>query len=268
MNLYSWENGVALLLAFVVMYIVDTMGDKLNRHQVNFAFSMRKLGVLIGSGIAFIAPVTDMGEGDFVNNLINFGFSSLIIIIFIFLSMIINDKILLKDIDNNKMLRDNNISVAVVEAGTFIATGIILFASISGEGVWWSSIMFFVLGQLAFILLVYLYNMTAKFDIYDLVKKGNISIAIVLAGIMISAAIILKSAIIGDNTTLLNDLKIFGIDLVITVIFVVFILNIVIDKIFMPETKIYDEIVNDHVPNAIIYSSIKIALAFVIAAVI
>ncbi len=268
MKLYSWEDGVTLLLAFLVIYIIDTISDKLNNHEVNLAFSIRKIGLIVGSGIAFIAPVSDMGNDTFLNDLSGFAISSAIIIVFIFLSMIINDKILLKEINNNKVLKENNIAVGILEAGTLIATGIILYASISGEGVWWSSVVFFILGQASFILLVFIYNLITKFDIKQLVKEGNASVSIVVSGIMIASAIILKSAIIGDNTTLLNDLKTFGIDLAITIVLVIFVLNGLIDKIFMPETKIYDEIEKNYIPNTIIYSSIKIALAFVISALI
>jgi uncharacterized membrane protein YjfL (UPF0719 family) len=267
-KLYSWEDGINLITVFIIVFLVKLFIDKLNYNKVNLAFSIRKFGLFIGTGIAFVAPLTSMDKVSLVDDLIYLGASSVMIIVSIFLSMIINDKLLLRHVNNNKMLIDNNISVAIVEVGTFIATGIILFASMSGEGIWWSSILFFILGQVSFILLVFLYNVITKFNIHDLVKKGNISVAIVLSGIMISAAIILKTAIMGDDTTLINDLKLFGIDLIIVVIFVILVLNTMIDKIFLPKVKVYDEIVKDNIPIAITYSSIKIALAFVISSII
>ncbi len=268
MKLYSWEDGINLIVVFVIVFLVKLFIDRLNHNKVNLAFSIRKFGLFIGIGIAFIAPLTSMDKVNLLDDLIYLGASSVMIIVAIFLSMIINDKLLLRHVNNNKMLSENNLSVAFVEIGTFIATGIILFASMSGEGVWWTSVLFFILGQISFILLVFLYNVITKFNIHDLVKEGNISVAIVLSGIMISAAIILKTAIMGDDTTLVNDLKLFGIDLVIVVVFVIIVLNNVIDKIFLPKVRVYDEIVKDNIPIAITYSSIKIALAFVISSII
>jgi len=268
MKLYSWEDGINLIVVFIIVFFIKLFIDKLNNHKNNLAFSIRKFGLFTGVGIAFIAPLTALEKINLLDDLVYLGMASVMIIVFIFLSMIINDKLLLRHVNNNEMLAQNNLSVAFVEAGTFISTGIILFASMSGEGVWWSSVLFFILGQLSFILLVFLYNVITKFNIHDLVKEGNISVSIVLTGIMISSALILKTAIMGDDTTLSNDLKLFGIDLAIAIVFVIVVLNNLIDKIFLPKVRVYDEIVKDNIPISITYSSIKIALAFVLSSIL
>jgi len=178
-------------------------------------------------------------------------------------AFIMSDKILFKEVDNTKNIANGNMSLAISEFGLFIGTGIITYASFSGQGPWYSSIVFFVLGQIVFIAITKSYEkMYANID--KKVIEGNISAGIMLGSVMIAFALILKTAIIGDFTSWEEDIESFFVVSIFGFIILIIFANYIIDKLFLPAITIKEAIEADNIAPIILLSSIKIGVALLI----
>lgn len=77
-------------------------------------------------------------------------------------------------------MRNKNLAVGVAEAGSYISSALVIMASISGPpGTWWQdlvgSTIWFVLGQLAFVLFSLIVNtkFITSFNFFYQIKKQN-----------------------------------------------------------------------------------------------
>jgi uncharacterized membrane protein YjfL (UPF0719 family) len=236
----------------------------------NIALAFRRSGLYLGVAIAMFVSIGDIKDtSNLANNIIAQIIDGSLILIFLFLAMVINDKILLKNINNNQAILQNNIAVSLVEFGSFIATSIIAYASFYGDGPWYSSIIFFILGQVLLILMVVIYESFMKFDILESIKDDNISSGLLICGVLISYSIVLKSTIMGPFISWSNDLFHFAISALSGIILLLILSNSLINRLFLVKTSIKKEIIeNKNIPSILIVVSLKIAIALVISSVV
>jgi uncharacterized membrane protein YjfL (UPF0719 family) len=131
---------------------------------------------------------------------ISFLVDATIVLVLLTFSIKINDKVLLYHIDNKKEIENDNLSVAITQSGTTLATAIILFNSMYGTGGYLSGFVFFLIGQIGLLSMLYIYNKTTSFDNLELIRNNNKSISLVLFSLSIGFSIILGINIFGDST--------------------------------------------------------------------
>jgi uncharacterized membrane protein YjfL (UPF0719 family) len=254
--LQSFGNAAYLV---GVLYIVNLIANKRVHFNVtehievknNFALALRRAGLYIGISIGLLAVI-----GESYDVIV---FDTLLIIGFFFLSLILIDKILLSNINNDEEIEKGNISVGITEFGLFIATGIITYASFNGEGPWYSSIVYFILGQI--ILFGIFYLVSHK----DEIAKNNKASSIYAASILIAYSLILKAAIMGPFISWYTDLTAFAISAVSGVIMLLLLANKVIDKLFLPTSSIKKEIEEENYAALTLIGSLKIAIAIIVS---
>jgi len=98
---------------------------------------------------------------------------SVLLLIFMQIGLIVANKIIFSKLKNDISIKNRNISVGIVEFGLFIATGIIAYISFVGDGPFYSSIIYFLLGQILMVLIYYIYSMNIKFDLIDNLQKNH-----------------------------------------------------------------------------------------------
>ncbi|MCP4969108.1 MAG: DUF350 domain-containing protein [Arcobacter sp.] len=234
----------------------------------NIAVSLRRAGLYLGVAIGMYAAI-EGNSSNFIEGLISEIIYGILILIFLFIAMFINDKIILKGINNDEEIKNNNISVGLFEMGSYIATGIIAYGSFIGSGPWYSSIIFFALGQLVLIAMVWIYRYLTKYDSIKEIKEGNIPAGLMIGGIMIAYGLILKASIIGPFTNWTNDLSSFALSALSGILLLLVFANKAIDKLFLPGSNIHKEIAEDKdLPPIIVVVAIKISIAIIISAVI
>jgi len=264
------------VLTFSMIFIGKVILDKLTKKHYdaditiekedNFAIALRRGGFYFGIAIAMTASILPT-EG-LLQSIIHQTLNGSLILMFLFMAMWSADKIVLKAIDNTIELKKGNISVGLVEAGLYISTGLIAYASFKGEdGPFISGIVFFILGQIMLFGIGKIYGYLNK-DIFNKIYSGNISAGLIVSGIMIAYAIILKTAICGEFVSWESDIQSFFVSAVVGILMLLLFANKVIDNLFLPTSKIEKEIQEDNYAAIFMIVSLKIAIALIIATVV
>jgi uncharacterized membrane protein YjfL (UPF0719 family) len=233
---------------------------------------LRRSGAQLGLAIAMLGVMSGTSTSDLWNDMINTTSYGLLAVGFMLLSLLITDKVILPGADNSSELKKGNMAVGMVEFGTLIMTGMLAYASIRGdEGGLLSSLIYFVVGQLTIILLVIAYEkvLARKINAVHCVVENNLSAGIYLSGKIIAYGFILQSAISGNGITDNQPLSIqvMAIDYILAAVmgmFMLYIFEILIDRLIVTSTGIKEIIEKDQRVAAIQLSFAKIGMAMIL----
>ncbi len=220
-------------------------------------------GLVISIGGALAGP--SLGIIDDIMDLCIYGFLSIVLLN---ISWFLCDKIILYKFKiSDELLRDQNQGTGVVSFGVSVASGLVIFGAVSGEGGnIWTAIVFWAIGQFILLISVFLYNMIIPYDLHDEIEKDNVAAGVSLAGAIISMGIIVGIAAEGDFHSWSEDLVKF-ISITCLGLVIMPVIRILTDKILLPTVKLSDEIAAQKIPNigaAYIEALSYIASAFVI----
>jgi uncharacterized membrane protein YjfL (UPF0719 family) len=117
-------------------------------------------------------------------------------------------------------LEGHNVSAAIVVAGVYVATSLTYSGSLAGEGGgFWILLLFFILGQLALLLMTYVFRWLTGYDDVQEIASGNIAAGLALSGLLMAMGIIVSNAAAGDYTTLGDSIGSFLLSLLVFLIF-------------------------------------------------
>lgn len=284
-NLFKWENLVFIVLIFVFVYLARwtfqiklwlalkpdfSFGDGFAKElvekdnkalSVSFAAYMFAVGLILWSSLTSLGP--DSGE--------NIGlviFWQLMGVVFLEIARLVNDKVLLNTVDNNReLIKDPpNLAVAAAEAGSYVATGLTIMAAVSGtpgelgQDLWLSA-MWFGLGQLMFVLFACLLNtrLFAGFDFYAEIRKGNVAAGILFGLNLVAIGNLISNSILKSDAlaTFFTWYALGGIVLIVC--------RFLVDIIIIPGATMNHEIqVDRNYGAAILVGGISVALTFVL----
>lgn len=125
-----------------------------------------------------------------------------------------------KGMDETQELRKGNVAVGIIIAAILFAIAIVVQSGIAGisigimnalEGDWFSLIAAFIqliLGIILAILVIYLAlnimdRLTKGLDEFEELKKGNVAVALLMAGVIVATAVIIQSGVIGITSALI-----------------------------------------------------------------
>jgi uncharacterized membrane protein YjfL (UPF0719 family) len=262
------------LLGILVVWLVKLVDDKRAPFdedkamllESNLAVGLRKSGTCLGLFLA-LAGVLSGKSSNIPVDLWNFLQAAIMIVIFLFITFQINDRIILRKVNNDEAVAKGNVAVGAVEFSTFVGTGIIMNGAFSGEGGGlWAAGVFFILGQIALVIAFYLDVAISRRNIQEQIElKGNIAEGVDMAGMLIAISIILRASIIGPFTGWIPGLEGFGIYLALGLL-ALFVFKALAKKIFMPGASYADEM--DRQRNeavAVLAACIQISVAVFIA---
>ena len=258
MSIHQVVSALVYLISVFILFLIGKwIYDKLNRRfdlrfelveNDNFALAIAVVGYYLGLVFAIGGVLSGPTYGIF-EDLIDVFYYGIVAILLMNISAIINDKIILRKFDNIKeIIEDRNAGTGVIVAANHIANGLIISGAISGEGDLITALVFWILGQLALIVSVYVYNLITPFDIHDEIEKDNVSVGVAVAGILIALGNIIRIGIAGDFVSWQTNLIQF-IGFVIFGLVMLPVLRILTDKLLLPGVRLTDELVNQEVPN-------------------
>ncbi|MCZ7392666.1 MAG: DUF350 domain-containing protein [Candidatus Methanoperedens sp.] len=131
-----------------------------------------------------------------------------------------------KGIDEEKEIAKGNVAVGILVASVFIAIGIVVQSGVSGISIGISqamkagimsgtgiaiivvSIVQLILGIVLAIVAIYLAlnildKLTKGIEEFEELKKGNVAVALEMAGVIITVAIIIQSGVLGITAALI-----------------------------------------------------------------
>lgn len=213
--------GLVMLISFVVMRAA--YGFHVRLHGYSYAESMsngndaafvRFAGIFLGSTLAFwgvIAP-TELGP---LHDVVKTVKSLIFVIAFMVIAGYVNEWLILSRIDNLKAIfKEGNMSVAIIESGSYISTGLIFSASQASDGSFINNTMWFFGGQILLIVAVFVYavlrNGTYGVDeMHESVYRDNVGYAFSLTGFVVSAGIVLHVVIVNVEKPVMAGASLF-----------------------------------------------------------
>ena len=124
-----------------------------------------------------------------------------------------------KGIDEIQELKKGNVAVGIIIAAIFFAIAIVIQSGVAGiaigitnalSGDWYSLLAAFIqliLGILLAVATIYLAlnildRLTKGIDEFDELKKGNVAVALMMAGVIVATAVIIQSGVVGITAAL------------------------------------------------------------------
>ncbi|MCD6506356.1 DUF350 domain-containing protein, partial [Candidatus Poribacteria bacterium] len=180
----------------------------------------------------------------------------------------INDYLILYRFRNTKeIISDQNAGTGAVVAGGYIATGLIVRASIAGEGGGWLSVLiFFLLGQAMLVLAGLWYQLITPYDVHEVIgERNNTAAGVAFGGFLFAVGYLVHQGMLGDFTGWSSDLAIFLLYVVCSFI-LLWIIRLITDLVFLPRARMSEEIADKaNVAASFIAVSIYAASVFIIA---
>jgi uncharacterized membrane protein YjfL (UPF0719 family) len=257
------ESLAYVFTAFVVFYIgklaygifnpkIDVKNELVEKD--NLAFSIAHVGYFIGLILAIGSAIIGETNGIWIDVADIFIYGILAIIL-LNLSIIINDKILLRKFSVHKeIVEDQNEGTGVIEAASAIASGLIIFGAVTGdaEGTLLhqilSAVVFWLIGQFVLILTLKVYNTITPYSVLEHVEKDNVPVGIAFSGTLVAIGVLVKTAIGGDFISWTESLSNLGYYVIVGYLLLP-IVRYLTDKILLPGRSITDELINQEKPN-------------------
>lgn len=251
----------ALVLIVIVMLIValakkawDLCHRQIKlRHELvesdNPAVALALCGYLFGIVFA-IAGIMSGEKLALIDEIIDLLLYGLLAVVLLNLSSFINDRIIFHRFDNSdKLVAERNIGLGAVEGAFATASGLVLYGALLGEGGGIvTALVFWLLGQFAFLLFARLYNLITPFDFVTEIAKNNTAVAFAFAGLLLAAANLMRVATAFDFVTWQENLQNFAMIFVLGVL-IFPLLRFVTDRLLIPSASLTHELVGQERPN-------------------
>ncbi|HAN79383.1 MAG TPA: DUF350 domain-containing protein [Bacteroidales bacterium] len=252
-------SAIIYLIATFALFFIGKMVYSLFHPKVNvkeelvfkdnFAFATAHVGYFIGLLLAIGSALSGPSDG-IVSDLIDLTIYGLLGIVLLNFSVFINAKIILRKFNVAKeILTDQNTGTGVIEGANAIATGLIIFGAVSGDGGnVFTTVGFWIIGQTLIIVSTIVYAALLPYDVHEQIEKDNVAAGIGFAGAIIAIANLIRYALMPDFESWTISFTTIGIDFLIGMAFLP-IARLAADKILLPGQKLTNEIVNQEKPN-------------------
>jgi len=258
-----YQGVIYIAVAFVIFFIGKLFFQLINRgfsvkeelvEKDNLAFSIAHVGYYIGLlfviGSAIVGPSNGL-----VSDVIDISIYGLLGIILLNLSIIFNDKVILRQFSIKKeIITDRNVGTGVIEGAVAISSGLVIFGAVTGEterslgfGIL-SAVVFWAAGLIALLVISKIYQLITPYDIHEHIEKDNIAVGIGFAGVLIAIANLIRYGIYGDFEGWGYTFAEAGFELVLGIILLP-VMRLITDKILLPGQSLTDEIINQDKPN-------------------
>ena len=270
-NLYLiGESFVYILEAFVLLWIAKFAYSRLYRRvelnaelftRDNQALAVSTVGYYFGILIAFGGAISGESQG-LRTDVVMIGIYGLSAIVLMLLASFMCEKILLPTFNNNKeVVEDRNLGVGFVEAGVYIANGLIILGATEGDaggaspaasiGAVGSGMVvllaFWLLAQMVLVIAGRLYELLTPHRLLEELERDNAAVGLAFGGALIGIGNIISVAVGGDFTGWANSLLQFGVYVVFGFI-MLFLVHKFTDILLAPGVKLADEQTQEH-PN-------------------
>ena len=265
------EAFVYILEAFVLLCIAKFAYSRLYRRvelnaelfsRDNQALAVSTVGFYFGIVIAFGGALSGQTQG-LATDVVTIGIYGLSSIAFMLLASVMCEKILLSRFNNTKeVVQDRNLGVGFVEAGVYIANGLIILGATEGDvagtspaastfGALGSGMLvllaFWLLAQAVLVIVGRLYELVTPYRFLEALEQDNAPVGLAFGGALIGIGNIIGVAAGGDFTGWTDSLMLFAVDVTFGLI-MLFIAHKFTDSLLAPGVKLADEQTQEH-PN-------------------
>ncbi|MGJ8640471.1 MAG: DUF350 domain-containing protein [Opitutaceae bacterium] len=265
---------IYLVLSIVLLAVGKIINDLLSPYNLNEqltqadnkAISLSFAGYLIAIIIIICSILNTSATKDLWADIADTSIWSLIGILLLQASRFINNKWLLHKFDIWKeLVNDKNVGAGAIQCGAYIGSAFMIKAALSGEDSesfaisLISAIVYFAIGQVAFVLFSKLYQRVSRFDLHEEIENDNIAAGVGF-GMSLTATGILLSGYLMKYDSFIGLALWFVIGA-----FLLMVCRYLVDKILLPGSELDEEISRDrNWGAALIEGSSAIGLALVL----
>ena len=256
---FAWHSGlflmVCLLLFFVAKLVFKVFNFSINindelTQKDNTAFYLGYLSYFTGFLMIIGGIMTSEGSGGIweeIGYTFAYGLAGMVILNLasIFMDKIVHPKIALWD----EIIHKKNVSIGIIKGVNYLGTGVIISGVMLTEvdkpveaGIF--LIFAMVIASLGFLY----YNLITPFNIREEIYNQNTAVAISTAGAQIAFAILIYAGFQIQHTDWTDSLVSIGID-ILGGFLLLPIIRYIVDKLFITNRKLTDELINQEVPN-------------------
>jgi uncharacterized membrane protein YjfL (UPF0719 family) len=273
-GIYILYTLIYVALAVVLKYALNlkSLSDYNADEQLaggNLAVGLRRIGAQFGLAIAVTGVLSSSSGDTLLADLVSTALYGLVAVMFILSSLFITDRLVLPGINNQEALKQGNIAVGFVELGMLVATGIVAYSSMVGEGGGMlSSLSYFIAGQITLVALVIIYEkvFVGNFDIVEAIGNKNVASGIYLGGKMIAYSLILKSAIAGNGSSaLLADLVLEFLAVAALGMLFLYLFEYLLDRLIVTSANLSSMLSKDSIVPVMQLASAKIGIALILS---
>lgn len=253
LNCINFEGLIYLILAFILLWFGKLFNDLVTSYDIdkelttkdNKALAVSYVGYLIAQGIIILGVISGPDEHALLLELGLVALWSIIGIALLNLARVVNDKLIFSKFCNKKeIIDDRNIGTGAVQFGSYVGTAFIIKAIVSSESVGLvqdilGTIIFFIIGQLGFILFSIIYQKITQYDLHDEIEKDNVA-----AGVSFGATLVAIGIIMSHSIEITDSIPSFIVWFVNGVILIIA-SRYIIDKVILPKHKLDEEISQD-----------------------
>jgi uncharacterized membrane protein YjfL (UPF0719 family) len=273
-GIYILYTLIYVALAVVLKYALNlkSLSDYNADEQLaggNLAVGLRRIGAQFGLAIAVTGVLSSSSGDTLLADLVSTALYGLVAVMFILSSLFITDRLVLPGINNQEALKQGNMAVGFVELGMLVATGIVAYSSMVGEGGGMlSSLSYFIAGQITLVALVIIYEkvFVGNFDIVEAIGNKNVASGIYLGGKMIAYSLILKSAIAGNGSSaLLADLVLEFLAVAALGMLFLYLFEYLLDRLIVTSANLSSMLSKDSIVPVMQLASAKIGIALILS---
>ncbi len=260
-------TGLVYLMAFYLLFFIGKwVHDVLNRryritHELvendNPAVAIALVGYYAGLAICIGGAIAGPSLG-IADDLIDLAIYGSLGIVLLNLSVMICDRLILNQFNvDDELIQDRNAGTGAVRLGVCMASGLVLYGAISGEGgTVWTAIVFWAIGQALLVAASRLYNLITSYSIHDEIEKDNVAAGTSFAGALIGFGLVVGLAAEGDFHSWGSDLPGY-VALALVGLVMLPMIRWLTDKLLLPTVHLADEILGvdrhqqptEHGPN-------------------
>lgn len=252
--------------------------DELSKED-NFAFGISMAGSIFALGIVLTGAITGENADSYTMEAIGMTYYGVLGLVLIKIGRIVHDRLALHKLDKNEQIKQQNITVGLVDAAGVIATAIVIRAVLLWvHGINISTfiaiISGFVVAQAMLIIVTRIkerqYAKNNQDDcMQEAFEKGQVALALRYAGQVISTALAITAAshfLTYSPDTLVNNLLGWLVVAVVMTVLVAILTNIA-KRIILMGINLIEEVDHQHnIGVAAIEMTISIAIALILTA--
>ncbi len=162
------------------------------------------------------------------------------------ISRIVVDRLVLYDFSTvDEIVTDQNAGTGAVEFAVYVAVGLVIAGSISGEGGGpETAVAFLLMGLAALIIYTLFYEWTTSFNIHEEIERDNVAVGVALAGNLVAIGIVVFKAVFGDFIGWSESIIAFLVYAVVGFV-LLYAVRFVVDLVLFPRVKLADELAVD-----------------------
>lgn len=218
----------------------------LNREMVendNPAVSLAVTGYYAGLVIAIGGAIIGPSHG-LINDIISILIYGVLSIVLLNLSYYVCDYLILAKFKiREELVRDRNQGTGAVVFGALVASGFVIYGSVSGTGgSIWTAIAFWVVGQTLLLIATFLYSKIVPFDVHGEIERDNVAAGVAFAGALIAMGVVVGLAAEGAFVSWSESIPTF-LTYAVTGLISLPILRFLADRTLLPGVSLSDEII-------------------------